>query len=114
MPVSFSKTFIYDKEERKTGVLYLAYHKNDNLDNKDDANKSNRQSKIKLTGETPLTNRELEIIKLITKEYSNQEIADKLFISIRTVETHRKNIMEKLHTKSVIGLVHYVIQNGLI
>ena len=111
IPVSFSKTIIYDKEGNKTGILYLAYHKTDNLDSGD---KSNKRSKIKITGEIPLTNRELEIVKLIIKEYSSQEIADKLFISIRTVETHRKHIMEKLHVKSVIGLVHYAIQNNLV
>jgi PAS domain S-box-containing protein len=114
IPVSFSKTFVYDKEEQKTGILYLAFHKTDNLDSKNSSDNSNKESNIKLTGETPLTNRELEIIKLITKEYSNQEIADKLFISIRTVETHRKHIKEKLHVKSVIGLVHYAIQNDLV
>lgn len=111
IPVSFSKTFIFDKEGRKTGVLYLAYHKTDNLDS---SNNSNQEDNIKLTGETPLTNRELEIVKLIIEEYSSQEIADKLFISIRTVETHRKHIMEKLHVKSVIGLVHYAIHNNLV
>ncbi|PCH49876.1 MAG: hypothetical protein COC22_06190 [Flavobacteriaceae bacterium] len=114
IPVSFSKTNIFDKEKNKTGVLYIAYHKIDDLDKKDSKSKYNLTNKIKLTGETPLTNRELEIVKLIIKEYSNQKIADKLFISIRTVETHRKHIMEKLHAKSVVGLVHYAIQNGLL
>ena len=114
IPVSFSKTNIFDKEKNKTGVLYIAYHKTDDLEKKDSNRKDNSTSKIKITGETPLTNRELEILKLIIKEYSNQKIADKLFISIKTVETHRKHIMEKLHAKSVVGLVHYAIQNGLV
>ncbi|MCF6181187.1 LuxR C-terminal-related transcriptional regulator [Lutibacter sp.] len=114
IPVSFSKTNIFDKEKNKTGVLYIAYHKTNSLNKKDSRSKYNSANKIKLTSETPLTNRELEIVKLIIKEYSNQKIADKLFISIRTVETHRKHIMEKLHAKSVVGLVHYAIQNGLL
>ena len=55
--------------------------------------------------ETHLTRREIEIIGLIEKELSNKEIADKLFISERTVETHRKNIFRKTNTGSVIGLI---------
>lgn len=115
IPVSFSKSFIYDKNNIKTGVLYLAYNQTENFDEKNksiDENSENR--KINIKEEIPLTIREIEIIKLIVKDYSSQEIADKLFISIRTVETHRKNIMVKLHAKSIIGLVHYAIQNNLI
>jgi len=51
-----------------------------------------------------LTKRELEILKLIKKEYTNQQIADELFLSIYTVETHRKNIMQKLNLKSPVAL----------
>lgn len=116
IPVSFSKSFIFDKNNTKTGVLYLAYNQTENFDVKHtsiDENSWNTR-KIKISEEIPLTIREIEIIKLIVKDYSSQEIADKLFISIRTVETHRKNIMVKLHAKSIIGLVHYAIQNNLI
>ena len=60
-----------------------------------------------------LTTREKEIIRLIVKECSNAEIAAKLFISERTVETHRKNMMRKLNTKTIIGLVKYAIDNQL-
>ncbi len=61
-----------------------------------------------------LTEREIEIIKLITEKYSNQEIAEKLFISIHTVYTHRKNIMKKLQLKSPIELILYAIDSGII
>lgn len=64
--------------------------------------------------ETHLTQREVEIIGLIEKELSNKEIADKLFISERTVETHRKNIFRKTKTNSVIGLVKYAYEHKLI
>lgn len=64
--------------------------------------------------ETHLTQREIEIIGLIEKELSNKEIADKLFISERTVETHRKNIFRKTKTNSVIGLVKYAYEHKLI
>lgn len=64
--------------------------------------------------ETHLTQREVEIIGLIEKELSNKEIADKLYISERTVETHRKNIFRKTKTNSVIGLVKYAYEHKLI
>jgi DNA-binding NarL/FixJ family response regulator len=62
----------------------------------------------------PLTAREMEILNLIAKELSNEEIANKLFISERTVETHRRNIFTKTKTKSIVGLIKYAIKNGLI
>jgi DNA-binding NarL/FixJ family response regulator len=61
-----------------------------------------------------LTDRELEIITLISLEYSGKEISDQLFISMNTVETHRKNIMKKLGAKNSISLVKYAIKNKLI
>ncbi len=60
-----------------------------------------------------LTPRELEIIKLIAEEKSNKEIADSLFISIRTVDTHRRNLLEKLQVKNTAGLVRYALQHGI-
>lgn len=64
--------------------------------------------------ETHLTNREIEIVRLIEIEMSNKKIADKLFISERTVETHRKNIFRKTKTNSVIGLIKYAYEHNLI
>jgi two-component system nitrate/nitrite response regulator NarL len=64
--------------------------------------------------EVNLTTREKEIIKLIEKECSNKDIATQLFISERTVETHRKNIFRKTKTNSVIGLVKYAYEHKLI
>jgi DNA-binding NarL/FixJ family response regulator len=61
-----------------------------------------------------LTNRELEIIKQIAAELSTQEIADKLFISAGTVETHRHNILRKLNVKNSIGIIKYAMKNRLI
>lgn len=68
----------------------------------------------KQTEEAHLTGREIEIIRLIEKEYSNKQIAEALFISERTVETHRKNIFRKINTNSVIGLVKYAYEHKLI
>lgn len=64
--------------------------------------------------ETHLTDRELEIIRLIEQEYSNKQIAERLFISERTVETHRKNIFRKTKTNSVIGLIKYAYEHKLV
>lgn len=61
-----------------------------------------------------LTKREVEIIRLIASEMTNQEIADKLNISLRTVDTHRRNLLQKLGVKNTAGLVRYAIQNNLI
>lgn len=61
-----------------------------------------------------LTAREIEIIQLIEKELSNKQIAEKLFLSERTIETHRKNIFRKTNTSSVIGLVKYAYEHKLI
>lgn len=61
-----------------------------------------------------LTDREIEIIRLIEKEYNNKQIAEALFISERTVETHRKNIFRKTNTNSVIGLVKFAYEHKLI
>lgn len=61
-----------------------------------------------------LTEREIEIVKLISKEYSNKQIADALFISERTVESHRKNIFRKSETHTVVGLIKYAMQHKLL
>ncbi len=61
-----------------------------------------------------LTDREREILKLIAKEYSNKDIAEELFISERTVETHRKNIFRKTKTSSLVGLIKFAYANNLI
>ncbi len=74
-----------------------------------------RASEIKIENEqTRLTGREIEIIQLIEKELSNKQIAEKLFLSERTIETHRKNIFRKTNTGSVIGLVKYAYEHKLI
>jgi DNA-binding NarL/FixJ family response regulator len=59
-----------------------------------------------------LTAREREILKLIVKEFSNKQIADHLFISERTVETHRKNIFRKTNTTSLVGLVKFAFEHS--
>jgi DNA-binding NarL/FixJ family response regulator len=60
-----------------------------------------------------LTPREKEILQLMLREFSNEKIAEKLFISIRTVETHRRNIFTKTNTKNVVSLIKYAMKHGL-
>jgi two-component system, NarL family, nitrate/nitrite response regulator NarL len=62
----------------------------------------------------PLTPREIEILKLVTREMSSKQIAEILFISERTVETHRKNILKKTGSTNLAGLVKYAYVNNLI
>ncbi|MFD2521645.1 response regulator [Emticicia soli] len=61
-----------------------------------------------------LTDREIEILKLIAQEFSNADIAKQLYISERTVETHRKNIYRKTNTKTIVGLIKYAVERKLI
>lgn len=61
-----------------------------------------------------LTTREIEIIRLIAEGFSNKEIGTKLFISHRTVDTHRTNLMKKLNTNNIAGLISYALKNGMV
>jgi len=61
-----------------------------------------------------LSERQVEILKFWGNSYSNQEIADKLFISVRTVESHKNHIMQKLNLKSTVDLVKFGIKNNII
>lgn len=71
------------------------------------------QSQVPLLNQS-LTKREVEVLKLICEELTNAEIADKLFISIRTVEGHRNRLLEKTEAKNTAGLVMYAIKNNLV
>jgi DNA-binding NarL/FixJ family response regulator len=72
------------------------------------------RSQSSATSEAHITPREKEIIQLIAREYSNERIAETLSISVRTVETHRKNIFRKTETKSVVGLLNWARERGLL
>jgi DNA-binding NarL/FixJ family response regulator len=61
-----------------------------------------------------LTERELEVVKLLAREYTNDKIAGELNISYRTVETHRKNIMQKTKAHNLAGLIKFAYNKGLI
>lgn len=59
-----------------------------------------------------LSNREREVLHYVAKEYTNQEIADTINISLRTVETHKRNLIKKLRVKNVVGLVRFALEQG--
>lgn len=61
-----------------------------------------------------ITDREMEVLKLLVNEMSSREIAEKLFISERTVETHRKNLLRKTNSTNVVGLIKYAHTHGLV
>jgi DNA-binding NarL/FixJ family response regulator len=62
----------------------------------------------------PLSAREREILQLLAENKSNKDIAQALGISVRTVETHRRSVMQKLDANSIVELVHYAIRNGIV
>lgn len=67
----------------------------------------------KTSPKSAISEREKEVLKLILNEKSNKQIADQLFISERTVESHRKNLYRKTNTETLVGLVKYAIDHKL-
>jgi DNA-binding CsgD family transcriptional regulator len=64
--------------------------------------------------EESLSKREKEVLTLIAKEYTTQEIADELFLSKHTIESYRKNLISKLDVRNLAGLTKYAIKFGLL
>jgi DNA-binding NarL/FixJ family response regulator len=88
---------------------FLSYEVSDLLINSSlQTKKETDEEKIRLTS------REIEIIKKIADDKSNQEIANELFISLRTVETHRRNLMQKLKVNSIVALLKYAAKQNII
>jgi DNA-binding NarL/FixJ family response regulator len=77
--------------------------------------KLTKKKKIKPSSlDIKLTNRELEVIRLIGKELKNSEIAEKLFINVRTVDRHRENIRSKINVKNTSGIIMFAVRNNLL
>jgi DNA-binding NarL/FixJ family response regulator len=79
-----------------------------------EAAQSLKQARMKSHEMPVITKREKEVLVLITEGLTNYEIAEKLFISVDTVDTHRKNLYNKLGVKNTATLIKYAIQNNLI
>ena len=75
---------------------------------------SGRSGGPEMVGQGSLSSREREILQLLAENKSNKEVANRLGISVRTVETHRRSIMQKLDANSIVELVHYAIRNGIV
>ena len=86
-----------------TNILLSSYLSDKDIDIKE---KENHQKNLSV--------REMEIFKLFAEGFSNREIAVKLFISVRTVETHKNNIMKKINLKTTVDLVKFAIKNNII
>jgi DNA-binding NarL/FixJ family response regulator len=102
------ETLLKAIEEVYFGRLYLDSQIHRSVVNELTFGPNRRRSAVQLT------KREKEILKLIVEEHSNQQIADKLDISLRTVETHRFNLTQKLSVKNAAGLVKEAIRLGLV
>ncbi len=76
--------------------------------------RSLKNTKEKPSNNIKLTKRELEIIQLIFEGFSTQEIADKLFVSVRTVSNHRFNLNNKIGAKNTAGLISFALKNKLV
>jgi DNA-binding NarL/FixJ family response regulator len=86
-----------------TNILLSSYLSDKDMDKQE---KENRQK--------DLSAREMEVFKLFAEGFSNRDIAEKLFISVRTVETHKTNIMKKINIKTTVDLVKFAIKNNII
>jgi DNA-binding NarL/FixJ family response regulator len=73
-----------------------------------------RASRGEATPEDPLTPRELEVVKLIAEGFTSEEISEQLFISKKTVDRHRSNVLEKLGMRNRVELTRYAIRRGLV
>jgi len=75
---------------------------------------SGKPSSLNVKADITLTKREKEIIQLILDEFTNNEIGENLGISPRTVDTHRRNLLQKFDVKNTAGLVKYAVENKLL
>lgn len=73
-----------------------------------------RKPRARKTYKGILTKREVEVLKLVAGEFTNEEIAKKLFVSKRTIDAHRQNILNKTGAKNTAGLINYASKNNII
>lgn len=104
-----------EKEELLKAINMIASGENyfaEELEEKYLSNSSKIEKQV--SNLTELSSREKEILVLIAHEYNTAEIAEKTFISLNTVNTHRRNLLSKLNAKNTAGLVKYAVENGLV
>lgn len=96
------------------GKSYFSAEVTQSLLNPTKSNKSNFEISQDTLQLSTLTEREIDVLKLIAEGLSNKEIGEQLFISHRTVDTHRTNLMRKLDVHNIAGLIKFSIKNGLV
>ena len=99
-------------EKIRDGKIYISPHLSDSV--AEDLAHRSRMTREATPGAERLTIREREILKLIAEGKSSKEIADILYISVRTVERHRANMMDKLNLRKTAELIKYAIEKGYI
>lgn len=75
---------------------------------------SNTTPKVQLNTQDALSDRELDVLKLICNQYTAKEVAEKLFISAKTVEAHKSNLMVKTGVRNMAGLIIYAIKHNIV
>lgn len=115
---------LLDKESSKTELVEAIYSLRNGYDYYSRSiahlllnkylNKIKTNNSLHEAGVESLSARQIEILKLWGNSYSNKEIAEKLFISVRTVESHKNHIMQKLNFKTTIDMIKFGIKNNLI
>lgn len=93
----------------KSGNIYLCNSAKDRM-----VGYISHQNNSTQNNQENLTKRELEVMKLICEGHSSKVISEKLFISINTVESHRKKILMKLNVKNSVGIVKYAVENNML
>ncbi|MCT4599511.1 MAG: helix-turn-helix transcriptional regulator [Marinifilaceae bacterium] len=114
VPNSSKIYFSHDFTQKEQADIYI----NSSIDKVkeiiDSTLRNNNQLEVHDESKDILTGREIEVLKLIAKGFSNKDIADSLFLSVHTVISHRKNIIAKLGIKSISGLTVYAILNNYV
>lgn len=110
--------YILKSSNREDLIAALHNVKKGQVHFSDEATKAILEEMINPSLKKPLnfeiTDREKDVLKLIVDEYTNQEIASKLFISVRTVDAHRRNLLQKIGAKNTAGLVKFAYENNLV
>ncbi len=113
--VAHGEAYLYPGLAKALVRAYLAPGENSNSFVTNDTSQQHISKSAKLAQTLRvLTPREMEVLKLVAEGYTNQEIADQLVLSIKTVQAHRANVMEKLELHDVTHLVRFAIRHGLI
>lgn len=100
--------------EAVSGVTENGYYFNERVSKEMVSDLMSKYSIKPIFFQANLSTREIEIIRLISQEYTNKEISDKLSISVRTVETHRDHILQKTNAKNSVGIIMYAYRNNII